>query len=144
MLRIKKSFKSIISPNQLLVLNYRWNLFEKVRILKSRWAYWEANLTATSLSGKEYGKRRKKYRWKSENNTLETTDINLIFLYSGISPSQAHALNWFPETTYFPQPHQQQRDLFWFMKSRPLIKSIWVKKEKGHILMIMNHQKNWR
>ena len=33
-------------------------------------------------------------------NTLETTEIRLVFLYPGISANQAHAINRFPETTF--------------------------------------------
>ena len=42
------------------------------------------------------------------------------------------------------QPHQQQRDLLQFMKSRSLSKSIWVNKEKDHILITRNCLKSWK
>ena len=44
---------------------------------------------------------RNKHSWKSGNNTIETTDIQLAFLYPYISANhQEHALNQFPETTF--------------------------------------------
>ena len=45
---------------------------------------------------------RKKHHWKSGKNTLETTDIQLLFLYPGILTSQAITLNYtkFPETSF--------------------------------------------
>ena len=41
---------------------------------------------------------RKKHLGKSGNNTLETVDIKLTFLYPGIFANQAY-------TSYFPQPN---------------------------------------
>ena len=52
LLWIKKSFKSgdFDLAEQALVsnVNHRWNLFEKVQMLKLRWAYLKADLAATS------------------------------------------------------------------------------------------------
>ena len=63
LLRIKKSFQSIdfYQAKHVLVfnLNHHWNLFVKFQILKSRWVYWEANLAATSYSGKDHRQGKK-------------------------------------------------------------------------------------
>ena len=43
---------------------------------------------------------RKKHYWNSGKNTLETTDIQLLFLCPGILANQAITLNQFPETSF--------------------------------------------
>ena len=81
LLRIKKSFKSIdfdLAKHALVFnVNHCWDLFEKFQILKLRWAYWEADLAATSNQEKNIERGRDKYDWKSGYDTLEKTDIKL-------------------------------------------------------------------
>ena len=78
---------------------------------------------------------------KSGNNTTKTTE----FLHQGISANQSHALNWFPEKTFtLSITTSAVKDLFRFMKSKSLMKSVWFKREKDHILMTGNHLKCWK
>ena len=83
-----------------------------------------------------------------EQHTRDSRHLFDIF-YPVILPHQAHASSTstkpiYRDILYFLQPHQQQRDLLLFMKYRSLVKSIWVKNEKNHILIARNHLKSWK
>ena len=92
---------------------------------------------------------RKRIRTRKETNTAEiqgTThsrqDIQLAFLHPDIWANQEQALNRLLETIFmFPTTTSVAQNLIQFMISTSLVKSIWVKKEKDHILMTKSHLK---
>ena len=111
-----------------------------------RWTYWEANLATTSYSGKEYGQGKKQTLLKiREKHTRDNRHPVSIFCQD-ISANQAHAVYRFSETTFIlVQTTSAAKGLLLrSMKSRSLVESIWVKKEKDHSLMTRTHLKSWK
>ena len=104
LLQIKKSFTSInfdlakyllvFSVNHLWIFFFLFfsNLKIKMSLLKSK-------NSSNTLIKKRIQTEEEKNCWESGNNTVDTTDIQLGFLYPRISANQAYALNRFLETT---------------------------------------------
>ena len=111
-----------------------------------RWTYWEANLATTSYSGKEYGQGKKQTLLKiREKHTRDNRHPVSIFVSRHFGQSSTCSISIFRDNLHTcPNTSAAKGLLLRSMKSRSLVESIWVKKEKDHSLMTRNHLKSWK
>ena len=91
-----RSRKTYISFKRKILLKFA----RKISNLKIKISSLGSKSSSNILIRKNTGRGRNKHCWKLGNNTLEATEIQLVFLCLGILASQVHALNWFAETNF--------------------------------------------